>query len=301
MIAGLLLALGSAALINLGFLLQHRALRGLQTGTTGARTLRRALRKPGWLAGQALGWIGFLAQIVAVALAPLSLVQAFAAGGLALSVPIAASSFGLRIDRAQTLAVLAIAAGLAALPLGLPATHEHLHDAVLILTTGVSTLVALAVAVSDRAWARAIAAGCFYGVADAAIKAVSLGWARHGLASVLSPWAAVAAVETFGGFLCFQSALGTDERAVASISLMNALAAIVALVSGVAAFGESLGTGSGVRLGHLAAIALVLCCVPVLAAAQSALADGPASAPARERRPGSERERLHQRAEARRA
>src|SRR6202007_1021695 len=89
MIGGLLLALTSAALINIGFLLQHRGLR--RTGGGGILgQLWRALHDPVWLSGQALGWAGFIAQVVAVAVAPLSLVQAFAAGGLALSVPVAA-------------------------------------------------------------------------------------------------------------------------------------------------------------------------------------------------------------------
>ena len=92
MIGGLLLALTSAALINIGFLLQHRGLR--RTGGGGILgQLWRALHDPVWLSGQALGWAGFIAQVVAVAVAPLSLVQAFAAGGLALSVPVAAWMF----------------------------------------------------------------------------------------------------------------------------------------------------------------------------------------------------------------
>ncbi len=300
MIAGLLLALGSAALINIGFLLQHRALR--RGGGSGSTVrLRRALREPVWLAGQGLGWLGFLTQIVAVALAPLSLVQAFAAGGLALSVPIAASRFGLTITRGQALSVLAIAAGLAALPLGLPAAHDRLAPVALIAATALSSLVAVAFAAARRPWARAAAAGCFYGAADAAIKAVSLGWGRHGLDAVLSPWTIVAAAGTFAGFLCFQSALQADERAVTSISLMNALAAVVALACGLAAFGESLGSDAPMRLGHLAAIALVLGCVPVLAAAQAALAEAPAPGLPPERGTERERDGLHQRTEAGRA
>ena len=88
-IAGLLLALGSAALINLGFLLQHRGL-GAATSTGMAVALRSAVRKPHLAERPGAGLDGFAAQIVAVAIAPLSLVQAFAAGGLALSVPLAA-------------------------------------------------------------------------------------------------------------------------------------------------------------------------------------------------------------------
>ncbi|MGH2874017.1 MAG: hypothetical protein ACRDL5_16345 [Solirubrobacteraceae bacterium] len=302
-IGGLLLALGSAALINTGFLLQHRALQGAGA-LGGAARLRWSLRQRGWLVGQAIGWIGFGAQVVAVAIAPLSLVQAFAAGGLALSVPLASAGFGLQMRLRQGLAVLAIAAGLTALPLGLHVTHDRLSTVTLIAVAGPWSLTGLGFAVSTRAWARAIAAGCFYGAADAAIKAVSLRFGAHGVAAAVSPWTAVAAVATFAGFLCLQSALQADPRAVTSISLMTALSAIVALTCGLSAFGESLGAGAAVQLGHLAAIAAVLGCVPVLAAAQATIAHAPATSlprADRQRRAEPERDRLHQRAEARRA
>ncbi len=118
---------------------------------------------------------------------------------------------------------------------------------------------------------RAIAAGVFYGVADAAIKAVSLGLHRHGVGAVLSGWTVVAAVATFAGFLAFQSAL-REDGAISAISLMTALAALIALICGVIAFGESLGAHAGAVVAHLGAIAVVLGCVPVLAAAQAQLA-----------------------------
>ncbi|MGA2012013.1 MAG: alpha/beta hydrolase-fold protein, partial [Solirubrobacteraceae bacterium] len=128
---GLLLALVSAALINLGFLLQHRGLRGADADRWTA-SLRAGLRDRFWLAGQLLGWLGFGAQIVAVALAPLALVQAFAAGGLALSVPLAAAIVGHRVQRGPLLAVLAIAAALATLPIGFSTARDQLSTGALI-------------------------------------------------------------------------------------------------------------------------------------------------------------------------
>ncbi len=136
LVSGLLLALGSAALINLGFLLQHRGLSGRRPGGLAA-TLRQVIRNRTWLAGQVIGWIGFGAQIVAVAIAPLSLVQAFAAGGLALSVPLAAGIFSQRITRTQLLAVLLMAAALAVLPIGFSTGADHLHAPTLIVTSAV--------------------------------------------------------------------------------------------------------------------------------------------------------------------
>jgi enterochelin esterase-like enzyme len=267
---GLLLAFGSAALINLGFLLQHRALTSNPEGGLIA-TLRRAIRDRTWLGGQALGWIGFGAQIVAVAIAPLSLVQAFAAGGLALSVPLAAGFFSYRITRAQVTAVLLIAIALAVLPIGFSTARDRLDASTLATCAVAGALVALAISAVRAPPARAIAAGLFYGVADAAIKAVSLGWHAHGAAAVVSVWTAVAAAATFAGFVAFQSALQHDG-AVSAISLMNALAALFALAVGLLALGESLGANSVAVVAHAVAIAVVLGCVPILAAAHVQLA-----------------------------
>src|SRR5262245_36842340 len=65
----LLLALVSSAAINIGFLLQHRALAGQAEG--GPRALLAMFSNRTWLAGQAVGWAGFAGQLAAVALAPL--------------------------------------------------------------------------------------------------------------------------------------------------------------------------------------------------------------------------------------
>lgn len=271
MIGGLVLALVSAALINLGFLLQHRGL-GHAAGSGGALgRLRRSLRNPVWLSGQALGWLGFGLQIVAVAIAPLALVQAFAAGGLALSVPLAAGVFHHHITRAQVVAVLLIAAALASLPLGLPSAADHLDSARLIALVGAGSVVAGGLGRVRAPAARAAAAGVFYGLADAAIKAVSLDWHRHAPTTLLSGWALVALAGTFAGFLCFQAALQTGAP-VPGISVMTAATALVALACGLGAFGESLGAGAASVI-HGLAIAVVLAAVPSLAAAHTAIVE----------------------------
>jgi hypothetical protein len=271
-IGGLLLALVSAALINLGFLLQHQGL-GHQTAQAGTLArLRRSLRSPVWLSGQALGWLGFGLQIVAVAIAPLALVQAFAAGGLALSVPLAAGVFRHRVTGRQALAVALIALGLAALPVGFSTGVDRLDSGRLVAIVVVGSLAAVALGRVRTSTARAAAAGIFYGLADAAIKAVSLNWHAHGVASLLSGWALVAAAGTFAGFLCFQASLDTGA-AVPGISLMTAGTALVALACGLGAFGESLGAGTAASVTHGLAIAVVLAGVPPLAAAHTAIVE----------------------------
>jgi drug/metabolite transporter (DMT)-like permease len=271
-IGGLVLALVSAALINLGFLLQHRGL-GHTTAAGGALgRLRRSLRNPVWLSGQALGWLGFGLQVVAVAVAPLALVQAFAAGGLALSVPLAAGVFRHRVTRAQMVAVLLIAAGLASLPLGLSPAGDHLDPGRLIAAVAVGSVLAVGLGRVRAPVARAAAAGVFYGLADAAIKAVSLDWHHHGSGSLLSGWALVALAGTFAGFLCFQAALETGAP-VPGISVMTAATALVALACGLGAFGESLGAGAVAGVMHGLAIAVVLAAVPSLAAAHTSIVE----------------------------
>ncbi len=270
---GLLLALASAAAINLGFLLQHRglsttrSLRGRPTELAAA-----VLKDRSWLGGQALGWLGFLAQIVAVSIAPLALVQSFAAGGLALSVPLAAGLFGHRITRRQGVAVLVVAVALAVLPIGMVARADHIQGGGLALATAGLLALALAFAPTELPASRAIAAGLFYGVADVAIKAIAVGWGSRGAGALDSGWTLLAAASTFAGFLCFQSALRRGS-AVTAITLMNCLAALAALAAGVLAFQESLGRSPGVTAVHALAVAVVLGCVPVLAAAQTELAE----------------------------
>jgi hypothetical protein len=270
-IGGLLLALVSAALINVGFLLQHRGL-GHGTDAGVLDRLRRSLRNRVWRSGQALGWLGFGLQIVAVAIAPLALVQAFAAGGLALSVPLAAGVFRQPVTRGQVLAVLLIAGGLAALPIGFSTAADRLDAGRLIVAVAVGAVAAAVLGRMRRPGARAAAAGIFYGLADAAIKAVSLDWHHHGPASLASGWALVALAGTFAGFVCLQAALETGA-AVPGISLMTAGTALVALICGLAAFGESLGAGAAAGMLHGLAIVVVLAAVPSLAAAHTAIVE----------------------------
>jgi enterochelin esterase-like enzyme/drug/metabolite transporter (DMT)-like permease len=273
LIGGLLLALASAAVINLGFLLQHRGLRDSRSRDGRQRgLLQAALRSRIWLGGQALGWAGFAAQVRAVSIAPLSLVQSFAAGGLALSVPLAAGLFGHRISRAQLLAVLLTAAGLAVLALGLSSTDARLHTEPLVASVSIGLALAVAIGLARAAAPLAIAAGLFYGVADAGIKAVSLGWTAHGSSALISGWSVLVLTGTLGGFLAFQAALRAGS-AITAISLMSGLAALVALSCGLLGFGESLGRSPGIVFAHLLGVTLVLACVPMLATAQTEIAD----------------------------
>jgi enterochelin esterase-like enzyme len=274
LVAALLLALLSAALINLGFVLQHRGVG--QSEETGWRGLGAMFGNRAWLTGQALGWFGFGGQILAVALAPLTLVQAFAAGSLAVSVPLAAWAFGHRIGRDQLIAVTVVAVSLFSLPIGFDAGHDHVISGYLIAAGLIILVAGTGLYRIGRSVTLAIAAGAFYGLADAAIKADAYMLRVQGIAGLVGGWSVLVAVGTFAGFLSFQAALRRAE-AVNAISLMNAFTALTALTLGVVAFGESLGTSPAAAGLHVVAIGLVLAAVWPLARGQQQLAGGDAA------------------------
>lgn len=283
-IAGLVLALISATLINLGFLIQHRSLSAMtgHDGSGSIRMLRASIRDPMWLGGQVTGWAGFAVQIAAVALAPLALVQAFAAGGLVLSVPLASGIFGYPITRRQATAIVAIAIALGVLGVGIVPGHEHYAP----LALGVGVVVALglgsSLALARNPSADAVAAGVFYGVADASIKATTLS-VHAGQPYRAGVWALLAGLGTFLGFIAFQRAL-RHGHAVNGISLMTATATLAGVVFGVGLFGEHLGSDPATSAVAVAAIAVVLACVPALVAAQTSMADGVRAGRVRRRR-----------------
>src|SRR5207302_7329159 len=107
--------------------------------------------------------------------------------------------------------------GLAVLPVGFSTAADRISAGRLVVALAIGAIVAGALWRRHSTAARAAAAGIFYGLADAAIKAVSLDWHAQGPAALFSGWAAVAAAGTFAGFLCFQAAL-EDGAAVPAIS-----------------------------------------------------------------------------------
>jgi enterochelin esterase-like enzyme len=285
-LGALLLALISGALINLGFVLQQRG--HSRALARGRHSLIDGFRDRSWLIGQGVGWLGFAGAIVAVGLAPLTLVQAFSAGSLALSVPLAARLVGQSVSRGQLAAIGLIAIGLVSLPIGFAAGHGHLHAGVLIAAATLAMAGAAVFGPVAGSITQAIAAGVLYGAGDAAIKADAVALRVHGVGGLLSGWTVLAGLCTFGGFLCFQAALRGGD-AVRPISLMTALTAVTAAGLGVVAFGEPFGTTAPASVAHGVAIVLVLACVWPLARAQQRLivpgsavgSAGPGGAPAR--------------------
>jgi hypothetical protein len=271
---GLALAVAASVALNTGFLLQHHgaseapAVSVLRPFATLASLLRRRV----WLAGIALGTAGWAMHIAALTRAPLSLVQAFVAGGLALLAPIAKGWFGHELKRSESTAVVVMAAGLALLAVGVHAVHDpaRVPEPPLLLFLAACALGAGLLAVRRAAAGLALAAGVLYGAADTAIKALTLVESRSGLAAALrSPWLIAAVLATAGAFFAFQRALQLG-RPVTSIALMTAATYGVSIAAGLGILNEPLGSGA-MAVVHAASFAAVVVAAWVLAPIQARL------------------------------
>ena len=271
---GLALAVAASVALNTGFLLQHHgasdapAVNVLRPLATIASLLRRRV----WLAGIALGTAGWAMHIAALTRAPLSLVQAFVAGGLALLAPIAKGWFGHDLKRSESTAVLVMAGGLALLAVGVHAVHHRADvpaDSLLLFLAACAVGAGL-LAVRRAAIGLALAAGVLYGAADTAIKALTLVESRSGLvAAVTSPWLVAAVLTTAAAFFAFQRALQLG-RPVTSIALMTAATYAVSIAAGLGILDEPLGSGA-MGVVHAVSFAAVVAAAWVLAPIQARL------------------------------
>ena len=166
--AGLALALLSAFALNWGWLTQHGAAQSLPTLSLRrpVRALRALFGDRTWVIGFVVGIAGWALYIAALALAPLSLVQATSAGGIGILAALAHR----RGHDAQWPAVGVAIAGLVLLAVSLAGGSVHGSHA-----SSHSVLVWLAVsAVAAGAFVRVnlgLAAGTLYAAGDVATKA----------------------------------------------------------------------------------------------------------------------------------
>ncbi len=272
---GLALALAASVALNVGYLLQHE-------GSSGAPsisplrplfTLRSLLASRAWVAGLVVATLGWAMHVGALARAPLSLVQAFVAGGLALAVPIARRLFRHVLERTELLGIATMTLALAGLAAGIKSGgasghFESLRLALFLaaLGAGAAVLVILPSG-ARRAPALGFAGGLLYGAADVAIKALTGIGSRHGLShALLSPWFAAAAVATVGAFFCFQRGLQAG-RALPVIALMTAATNAFSILAGFVVFGDRLGSSTALAALHLVSFAVIVAGAALLAPA----------------------------------
>jgi hypothetical protein len=267
---GILLALVCALATNVGFLFKHRgACSAPAVDVRHPLSCARSLFHSKLFAvGMAIASVAWVFHVAAMAVAPLSVVQAVLAGGVVLLAVMAERMFGLGISRRQWLGLILTAGGLMLLGLSLPAVHgAHSRFSVpgMIAFETVLLLVGVLLIIGPRIGAPAehhgfmlgAAAGILFGVSDVAVKAISGMVGAHGVLGLLSPWLIVTIAASVAAF--YASAKGLqDGEAVPVIAVTGTAANVSGIVGGIIVFGDPLSGHPLALMAEIAAFALVL-------------------------------------------
>jgi drug/metabolite transporter (DMT)-like permease len=256
----LLTALGSI----LGFFLKHKG--AVQAPPVEWRrpvhSTIALFRSPIYTIGCVVATTSWGFHVLALGLAPISVVQATIAGGLVLVTVVADRLFGQSVTRREWIGVALTAAGLAFLAATLEGTADSAHgdyeDLALYLTVGGATLAAFVLASRAHSGpALAVSAGLFWAGSDVTIKALSGKAEDLGLAVVIHPFALVIVALSLIGLLVSARSLQIGP-AVPVIALTSATANVITIAAGPFVFQEPLPDDPLALLVRLAAFALVI-------------------------------------------
>ena len=286
---GLLLAVGTAFVSILGFLFKHRG--AVDAPPVDARHPVRStvalFANKWWTLGIIVATGSWFLHTGALALAPITLVQATIAGGLVLLTVVAEKLFSIPVSRREWIGVGLTALGLAFLAATLGDTGSEKHSdyaaGTLALYVGGLALVSVPLMVAatrphNRRWAGtllAAAAGLQWGASDVTIKAAT-GELADGSIGLVLPLALVILVLSLVGLVVSARSLQVGE-AVPVIAVTSAAANLCTIASGMVVFGEPLPEGD-------AAIALRLFALTLVVVA-AALTPGPVEVARRDPQP----------------
>jgi drug/metabolite transporter (DMT)-like permease len=270
LVLGIAFALACALSTNIGFLYKHRG-----ACQAPAVDIKHPFRTARQLFSSKLFAIGFLVatgawvfHVAAMAVAPLSTVQAVLAGGVVMLAVVAERSFGLKISRRQWGGIVLTAVGLLLLGLSLPAVHgAHSRFSVpgmavfegALLVAGTLLVMGPRIGAprAHHGFMLGAASGILFGVSDVAIKAISGEVGAHGLLGLGTPWLLMAIVASVAAF--YASAKGLqDGEAVPVIAITGTAANVAGIVGGIVVFGDPLSAHPVMLAVECAAFALLL-------------------------------------------
>jgi hypothetical protein len=287
---GILLALVCAFVTNLAFLYKQRgAVAAPAVHVSHPLRSARGLFASRWFTlGMIVALAAWGAHVGALALAPMSVVQAVLAGGVVLLAVMAERLFGFRVGPRQWLGLGLTALGLVLLGVTLPAIHSARSQFSLpgmiafetaFLVLGALLIMGKRIGAPDHHHGVMLgaAAGLLFGVSDVSIKAIT-GLVGHAglLGALLTPWTAIALAASVAAF--YASAKGLqDGEAVPVIALTSTAANVSGVAGGILVFGDPLpGSALGIVLQALAfllvIVAAALTPAPVRATAAAATA-----------------------------
>lgn len=248
---GMLLALACAFVANLGFFYKYRGANAVAKVEV-SHPLRsvKALFSSGWFAiGMLVATASWGLHVVALALAPMSVIQVALAAGMVFIAVMADRLFGFEVGPRQWFGLSLTAIGLVLLGVTLPAmhgAHSQFSQAAMISFEaglfGLGGLLIMGPRMGGKAEHHGVmlgaASGILFGVSDTAIKALTGITHAHGLIGLmLSPWLLVAVLASIIAF--YASARGLqDGEAVPVIAVTGTAANIAGIAGGIIVFGD---------------------------------------------------------------
>jgi drug/metabolite transporter (DMT)-like permease len=272
-------ALVGAASFGAASALQQRATKEVSThGALDPRLVVELARRPNWLLANGAVGLGLALQVVALAFAPLALVQPLLVTGVLFGTLFAARLAGRRPDRQILIGAAAAVAGLAAFlvlarPEGgttdLPALGTVLPLAlVLVAIVAACLLVGVAARFSGSAHvaALAVATGVCYGVTAGLMKVVTGQIRIGGVVEIFTgPAFYVVCVVGPTGFLLSQYTFQQGALIAPALALITIVDPLVATGIGVAWLGERLNNSPPVLAGEAVAALVLIAGIAVLA------------------------------------
>ena len=245
---GILLSLFCALATNVAFLLKHRgACAAPDVSLRHPIASAVGLFRSKWFTiGMLVALVAWTFHVAALALAPLSVVQAIIAGGLVFLTVLAERWFGFTVGTRQWAGVGLTALGLVLLAVTLPqhgGAHAGYSLAGMIAFESALLVLGTFLVLSKKLGSHehhgvmlGTAAGILFGVSDVAIKALT-GAVGDGLSGLLSPWLVTCIVASVIAF--YASARGLQKgEAVPVITLTSAAANVTAISGGILVFGD---------------------------------------------------------------
>ncbi len=267
---GLLLALVCAFATNLAFLWKHRG--AVEAPDIDMRhplaSAAGLFRSKWWAIGFTVAIGAWILHVAALALAPISLVQAVISGGLVFLAVLADRWFGFELGRREWLGVGLTALGLAFLGLtvesGSTGSHSSYSISGMVAFEGAMIVIGTLLLLSHRVERirhrhgvlLGAAAGILFGVSDVSIKALT-GTVPGDPLAILSPWAAVAIAASLAAFYSSARALQVGEG-VSTIAITTVSANVSAILGGILVFGDPLGEDAFAIAARACAFMLVL-------------------------------------------
>jgi drug/metabolite transporter (DMT)-like permease len=208
-------------------------------------------------------------HVAALALAPLSVVQAVLAGGLVFLAVLAEWVFGFHLGRREWAGIGITAAGLVFIAITQPSSPHtaRVSLAGIIAVEAGALLFAVALMVVAHAYRErldqaegmllGVAAGALFGMADVALKFLSHSVLTRGLFGLLNPWTLSAIIAATLAFYASARSLQIGPG-VEVITFTSVAANLTGIGGGILVFGESIGEGALAIVGRVLAFVAVI-------------------------------------------